>query len=167
VSRIFAAKVDYVCITGGEPLLYAKEVLALSQRLMAFNNIKISIETNGEIHIPTEFFWHSHRLTVTMDVKTPGSGNKGREGWKENIKRLRELDTVKFVIAKITDMSFVKECLGEIVFGTNNIFISPIFGKTALVKQAAAMFINDPAFRLCTFQTQLHKVIWGAKKRNV
>ncbi|MHA1302225.1 MAG: 7-carboxy-7-deazaguanine synthase QueE [Candidatus Heimdallarchaeaceae archaeon] len=168
VSRVIDSQASYVCITGGEPLLQAASTLILIKKLVAKKpSINIVLETNGEVIIPSALFTQGLQVQVVMDIKTPGSGNKNIRIYKENLPKLRDTGVVKFVVTSLDDMAFVREVLQLYRKFLPPVYISPVWGDKKLMQDVAALMVKDSAFRHCILQTQLHKVIWGSKRRRV
>lgn len=98
-SQSFAAIVEqvrlhaprYVCVTGGEPLAQ-RNCFELLTRLCD-DGYRVSLETSGAIDIADV----DPRVTIVMDLKTPGSGEHERNRL-ENLPLLKATDLVKFVI---------------------------------------------------------------------
>ena len=87
------APVRLVEFTGGEPLLQARELIPLMDRLLA-DNYQLMIETSGERPL-AEVPQAVHKI---VDVKCPGSGEAGRFRM-ENLNFLTKNDEAKFVIS--------------------------------------------------------------------
>jgi 7-carboxy-7-deazaguanine synthase len=68
VRRVNSAGVHLVEITGGEPLLQAKESILLSKELLD-KGYEVLVETNGSINIKEL----DKRVTIILDMKTPCS----------------------------------------------------------------------------------------------
>ncbi|MEM2722403.1 MAG: radical SAM protein, partial [Thermoplasmata archaeon] len=104
LAEIKKYKTNWVCITGGEPLLQ-EDIYKFIDRLLNMG-YKILLETNGSItleNLPCE-----DNLIVDMDIKTPSSGmSKFMD--LSNLEILGPKDTVKFVIANQEDYAFFKE----------------------------------------------------------
>ena len=60
---------DYVCITGGEPLLQKEKVRKLINKLNCF----CEVNTNGSFRV-----WEDNDLRWAIDFKMPSSGMYGR-----------------------------------------------------------------------------------------
>ena len=81
--------------TGGEPMLQAKELLPLMDRLLA-QNYTLMIETSGErplADVPKPV----HKI---VDVKCPGAGSAANSFRMENLEALTKNDEVKFVLTE-------------------------------------------------------------------
>jgi 7-carboxy-7-deazaguanine synthase len=137
---------DYVCITGGEPLLQADELEHLLIRLSR-QGAAIDIETNGTI----DFTRMQPYASVCMDIKCPSSGEQSDMGLLE---ALRPQDSVKFVVKDENDCLYAREIITSHKI-PGKIFFSPVFGSDY---GPIVRFIlnNDLPVR---FQIQLHKMI--------
>jgi len=93
---------DAVCITGGEPLLQADELLKLV-RVLKEDGCCITLETNGSIYDAAVFREVDH---VACDMKPPSSGEKSDE---TILPRLRACDYVKVVVADDGDFEYAKK----------------------------------------------------------
>src|SRR6266566_7807918 len=82
----------YVTVTGGEPLAQPASVELLRQ--LCDRGYEVSIETSGALDIAGV----DPRVSIVMDLKTPGSGEESRNRY-QNIALLERKDQVKFVIA--------------------------------------------------------------------
>jgi len=135
-----------ICITGGEPLLQADELLPLLQRL-AEEGYAVEIETNGTV----PFALAHPYATICMDLKCPSSGE---ESDLTLIPLIRPVDTVKFVVADQQDLAYVERVLREYPIA-GEVIISPVYG--ADYHTIAETLIGwDHDIRL---QLQLHKQI--------
>ena len=155
LSRITKFKgVKYVCITGGEPLIY-KEVLPLAQELL-YLGYKVSIETSG--CVPIEDVGYRRSYKYVMDIKCPSSGVSHKNIF-ENLLHLQSNDEVKFVIANKEDYEYMKMVLKK--YPTQaSILASPMFDKDqkALIGSELVNWIIEDRLN-CRLQIQLHKII--------
>src|SRR5579863_5314909 len=87
--RQFGAR--HVCVTGGEPLAQ-KNCLQLLRELCAAG-YRVSLETSGAMSLEGV----DERVVRVVDVKTPASGEEGRNRYGE-LDLLDGKDLVKFVI---------------------------------------------------------------------
>jgi len=97
-----------VCITGGEPLLQLEEVKELVKQLR-LKGYSILLETNGTIGDKKLF---SEVECVSMDIKTPSSGEKSD---LTLLSLLSTKDQVKLVIEDEKDYTYAKKILKKIV----------------------------------------------------
>ena len=104
VAQIEAlAPCKLVEFTGGEPMLQARELLPLMERLLA-RNYTLMIETSGERplgDVPKAV----HKI---VDVKCPGAGSAANSFRMENLEALTKNDEVKFVISDRADYEFAR-----------------------------------------------------------
>ena len=142
----------YVTVTGGEPLAQTA-CRALLKRL-ADRGYAVSLETGGAIDIAGI----DSRVSVVMDLKTPGSGEESRNRY-ENIALLKSTDQVKFVICDRADYEWSRAKLTEYDLTSRcEVLFSPAYGEL----DAAALADWILADRLpVRFQLQLHKILWG------
>lgn len=141
-------------ITGGEPLLQG-ETPSLVVHLLELG-FDVMLETNGSLPIDL-IDSRCHRI---VDFKCPDSGEAEGNDWG-NIKRLKELDEVKFVLSSRTDFDFACKTLQRITREnppfTNIALFSP---NTALLEpRLLAEWILQSGIRV-RLQMQLHKLLW-------
>ena len=135
-----------VCITGGEPLLQADEVVPLLQTLRE-RGYSIDIETNGTL----DFSRCQPYAGICMDVKCPSSGETSD---LELLDRIRPEDSVKFVVNDTRDCQYAEQVIREHPM-EGQIFFSPVSGADygEIVK---FLVDRDLPVRL---QVQLHKIL--------
>jgi 7-carboxy-7-deazaguanine synthase len=86
-------------ITGGEPLMQKETIQLLEQLCQMRNKIsKVFLETNGSISIENV----PKKTRIILDIKCPSSEMHEHNNY-ENIKFLKPIDMVKFVIADDND----------------------------------------------------------------
>src|ERR1700733_8799246 len=110
--------------TGGEPMLQARELLPLMERLLT-RNYTLMIETSGErplADVPTAV----HKI---VDVKCPGAGAAANTFRMENLAALTKNDEVKFVITNREDYDFASTFIHEHALDkiAGGILLSPAF----------------------------------------
>ena len=151
-----------VTLTGGEPLL-AKDMGQLIRLLLSDPFLRVEIETNGAVSLKP--FCEEPRPVFTMDYKLPSSGYEDKM-IMENLRLLRENDTVKFVVSDRDDLDRAAEIIKEYeLTGKCHIYFSPVFGTADL--QEIAEYITDNKMNDVRMQIQIHKVIWDPNKRGV
>ncbi len=142
----------HVTVTGGEPLAQ-KEVLPLLTALCDAGH-DISLETSGALDIAGV----DPRVSIVMDIKTPGSGEVARNRW-ENLGLLGEKDQIKLVIADRQDYEWAREQLHERrLADISEVLFSPVQGQLAPTDLADWILEDRLPVR---FQLQLHKILWG------
>ncbi|MES9968444.1 MAG: 7-carboxy-7-deazaguanine synthase QueE [Candidatus Thiodiazotropha sp.] len=151
-SQVADFHVQHVCVTGGEPLAQADCLPLLSALCDA--GYRVSLETSGALDIREV----DPRVTRVMDLKTPGSGEMGRNRML-NLDALRAHDQVKFVITDRADYEWSCEQLQafrimdrcEVLFSPSQDQMNPT--------QLADWMVEDRV--LARLQLQLHKQLWG------
>jgi 7-carboxy-7-deazaguanine synthase len=142
----------YVCVTGGEPL--AQPNCAALLRQLCDTGYEVSLETSGAIDIALL----DPRVTVVMDIKTPGSGESDRN-LLANITHLKPQDQVKFVICDRADYEWSKAfCAAHTLLTKCSLLFSPSQGQ--LEPRDLAEWILADRLQV-RFQVQLHKYLWG------
>lgn len=155
INKVLKFKgVKYVCITGGEPLIY-KEVIPLTWELLHMG-YKVSIETSG--CVPIEDLGYRRSFKYVMDIKCPSSGVSEKNIF-DNLLHLQTNDEVKFVIANREDYDYMKKVLSK--YPTQaSILVSPMFDENqkAVIGNELVEWIIEDRFN-CRVQIQLHKII--------
>src|SRR5216117_2839072 len=146
-------------ITGGEPLLQ-KNVLPLMS-ILCDGGYTVLLETSGA-HDISKVDPRVHRI---MDLKTPGSGEVGRNLWS-NIERLTLRDEVKFVMGSREDYEWSRDKVQryDLPSRCNAVLFSPIFGRID-PRQIVEWILADKLD--VRFQLQMHKFIWNPTQRGV
>lgn len=147
--------VDYVTVTGGEPLAQ-KDCLVLLSRLCD-EGYMVSLETSGALDVAAV----DPRVVKVVDIKTPGSGEVKRNLWK-NIDHLSSQDQVKFVLCDESDYAWAKmvmiehelPALCEVLFSPSSDQLSPGLLADWILRDQLPV----------RFQIQLHKYLWGDVK---
>ena len=147
---------DLVELTGGEPLLQP-DIYELATRLAEAGH-KVLIETGGHRDISKL----DPRVIRIMDLKCPASGECEKNLWS-NLRQLRPIDEVKFVIADRGDYEWTLKTTRE--HGLEDrvkLLISSAFGMIA-PEQVVQWMLEDKL--RARFQLQLHKYIWPPEAR--
>jgi 7-carboxy-7-deazaguanine synthase len=144
--------VPRVCVTGGEPLAQRACLQLLSRLCDAGHDV--SLETSGALDISAV----DERVTIVLDIKTPGSGEVSRNLW-QNVERLKAEDQVKFVICDRADYEWARGKLAEHDLpGRYAVLFSPSWGQLE-PRELADWILADRLDVRC--QLQLHKYLWG------
>lgn len=145
----------YVTVTGGEPLAQPNCLPLLSDLCDA--GYRVSLETSGALPIADV----DKRVVVILDLKTPASGEVGRNLW-DNLAHLKAGDEIKFVICDRADYEWVRLTLDQYRLndGRFELLLSPSQGQLAPAQLAQWIIEDNLPARL---QTQLHKQLWGDK----
>jgi 7-carboxy-7-deazaguanine synthase len=152
LDKVQSYGVKRVTVTGGEPLAQ-KECVALLSTLCDAG-YDVSLETSGAMDIAKV----DERVSVILDVKTPGSGEVEKNLWP-NLGLLKPKDEVKFVLCDGADYAWAKQILEEYDIATRCLVLfSPVHGQLE-PRQLAEWVLQD---RLpVRLQVQLHKILWG------
>ena len=155
INKVLKFKgVKYVCITGGEPLIY-QEVIPLTWELMHMG-YKVSIETSGCVPLEKPTYRRSYKYV--MDIKGPSSGVKHKNVY-ENLLKLQNNDEVKYVIKDREDYEFMKGVMKKYPTSAK-ILVSPMFdpdGKAYIGKELVEWVLEDHLD--VRVQIQLHKIL--------
>jgi 7-carboxy-7-deazaguanine synthase len=152
VAAVAAFDVEWVTVTGGEPLAQpgCHELL----RRLCDRGWRVSLETSGALDLSLV----DPRVARVMDLKAPGSGEAGRNRW-ENLALLRADDQVKVVIGDRQDYEWAKRVLARHELASRcELLFSPVHG--GLAPETLAQWILEDRLPV-RFQIQLHKYLWG------
>jgi len=152
MAEVASYRTPYVCVTGGEPLAQ-KRCLELLKRLLEAG-YRVSLETSGAMDISGV----DDRVSRVLDIKTPGSGEAGRNLWT-NLDLLTAHDQVKFVLCSREDYEWaLAEILARGLEKKLDILFSPAWGQVN-PKDLAEWVLHDQLN--VRVQLQLHKLLWG------
>lgn len=161
---------NLVEVTGGEPLLQ-KNVHPMMAALCDAG-CDVLVETSGACDIST----CDPRVIRIMDLKTPGSGEAGRNDFA-NIDRLTKRDEVKFVICSREDYEWSRTIIQKYELASR--VKAVLMGAAAPMKPGIeirgvqGLSVRDLANWIledhlpARMQTQLHKLIWDPDARGV
>ncbi|MBX8635355.1 MAG: radical SAM protein [Thermoplasmata archaeon] len=144
-----------VCITGGDPLMQSDETAELATRLLD-EGFRVVVETSGAYDVSC--LPSSERLTVSMDIKLPGSGMEDRN-MLSNLQRLGRHDQVKFIIADRKDYEYARRVMSENGIPCE-VIMTPVGGKE-MGWLAETVLRDGLEVRVLP---QLHKYIWGDER---
>jgi len=155
LNQITQYDCQYVCLTGGEPLLQ-REIYDLIKILLK-KKYYVVIETNGSINIINLLKFKP--LLISLDIKCPSS-NMHKKCQLKNINLLKKDDQLKFVIKNKQDYNYAKNIVIEYK-PFCDVFFQPVWGEKP--SKLAEWIITD---RLnVKLSLQLHKIIWGLNRR--
>jgi 7-carboxy-7-deazaguanine synthase len=168
----YAPERGLVEVTGGEPMLQEREVVALMQRLLD-EGYTVLLETSGER--PLEQV--PKGVVKIVDVKCPDSGEPGAFRM-ENLETLTSQDEVKFVLAGRTDYEFAREFVArhDLAQRVNAVLFSPAFRKEASRGRDTSHCLLDPRELAdwmladglpARLSLQIHKFIWDPALKGV
>lgn len=152
LSQVATFGTRHVCVTGGEPLAQPECLPLLTALCDA--GYAVSLETSGALDIaPVD-----PRVSIVMDVKTPGSGEHSKNRL-ENLAHLKPTDQVKYVLCGRADYDWALTQLAEHALADRcQVLFSPSFGELD-ERELADWILADRA--PVRFQLQLHKALWG------
>ncbi len=152
LEKVKSFGVQYVTVTGGEPLAQKECIELLASLCDAGYNV--SLETSGALDISLV----DARVVKVVDLKTPGSLEMPKNCY-ENIPHILPHDQIKFVICDRTDYDWAKSIMEQYQLHTLcEVLFSPSYQQQP-ANQLADWIIED---RLpVRFQIQLHKYLWG------
>lgn len=153
LEQVASYRPRHICVTGGEPLAQPNCLKLLEQLCDA--GYEVSLETSGALDVSGV----DGRVSKVVDLKTPGSGEVGRNLYA-NLDHLTRNDQVKFVICSREDYDWsvsklieyrLEQRAGEVLF-------SPSHGQVAPRELAEWIVADNLPVR---FQLQLHKILWN------
>ncbi len=142
----------FVTVTGGEPLAQrpCRELLAA----LCERGYQVSLETGGALDIAGI----DPRVSIVMDLKTPGSGEERRNLYA-NIAHLAGKDQVKFVICDRDDYDWSRAKVAEHRLDRRcEVLFSPSHGQLNPTDLAEWILRDRLPVRM---QIQLHKILWN------
>lgn len=145
IESVREYRTNWVCITGGEPLLQDLEPL------ISELEYKISLETNGTIYkdvIKKADF-------VSADIKTPSSGMQMDPAILQKILDSIEKGELKAVITDKKDYLFVKNVLKEIKTDSP-LVLQPNYYELSY-SELFSLYREDPIDHEVRIMMQLHK----------
>lgn len=152
LERVAGYGAHFVTVTGGEPLAQ-KQCLALLKKLCDAG-YDVSLETGGSLDTSDV----DPRVSVILDIKTPGSGEVQKNLWA-NLQHLKPADEVKFVLCGRADYDWAKQVLAERgIAGKCTVLFSPVYGSLNPTDLADWVLQDKLPVRM---QVQLHKILWG------
>ena len=154
LAKVAEFSTPYVTVTGGEPLAQKDSLVLLRQLCDA--GYSVSLETGGAIDIsPVD-----ERVSVILDVKTPGSGEEKNNLWG-NLSHIKATDEVKFVLCDYADYQWAKQILAKYkLIEKCPVLFSPVYSQVNPTQLAEWVLADKLAVRM---QLQLHKILWGEK----
>ena len=155
LAEVAKHRPHYVTVTGGEPLAQ-KPCRDLLKRLCDAG-YQVSLETSGALDVAGI----DPRVSVVMDLKTPGSGEEAKNRY-DNVEHLQAKDQIKFVICDRADYEWSRAKLAEHRLAERcEVLFSPVWGQVE-PRQLAEWILAD---RLpVRMQMPLHKLLWGEER---
>lgn len=158
ISKIQSFSTQYVCITGGEPLLQ-EGVQQLMIKLCDLGKL-VSLETSGSRDISKV----DSRVKIILDVKTPESGAEN-SFLESNLNYISTTTEIKFVICSEKDFLWAESfCHQNNLFKKSIVLYSPSYEKVLPRWLAEQILHHNSTARL---HLQQHKYIWSSTTRGV
>lgn len=153
VAEVAGYDTPHVTVTGGEPLAQPDCHVLLTK--LADAGFDVGLETSGALDVAGV----DQRIRRIIDLKTPGSGEVGRNLWS-NLADLRSSDQIKFVLCSREDYDWARMKADEYDLYTRagEVLYSPSFSELEPAKLAAWILEDRLPAR---FQLQLHKILWN------
>ncbi len=159
--------------TGGEPMLQAKELLPLMERLLA-QGYTLMMETSGERPLDAV----PKAVHKIVDVKCPGAGAAANSFRMENLGALTKADEVKFVLTNRADYEFACKFIAEHKLNelAGGVLLSPAFSKNPSPLRTTENATLDPRVLVewmmadgvdARLSLQIHKFVWEPRMKGV
>jgi len=155
LQKVSSRKVRYVTVTGGEPLAQP-DCLGLLKALCD-TGYQVSLETSGAM----DTIGVDERVSVVLDLKTPGSGESSRNLYG-NVSQLKPIDQVKFVICNREDYEWARFKVEEYALRDKVAELLFSASHAELESSQLAQWILEDELDV-RLQIQLHKYLWGDK----
>lgn len=152
LKEVAAYAPHYVTVTGGEPLAQknCRPLLAA----LCDAGYEISLETSGALEIGEV----DPRVMRVLDIKTPASGEAGKNCW-ENLPLLTRHDEIKFVLCDENDYRWAKQILRQHHLDEKcAVLFSPAHGTLDATCLAEWILRDRLPVRMLL---QLHKLLWN------
>jgi 7-carboxy-7-deazaguanine synthase len=154
ITQVASYKTRYVTVTGGEPL--AQKDCHVLLKTLCDQGYSVSLETGGAMDISKV----DPRVSVILDIKTPGSGELEKNLWS-NLEYIKTKDEIKFVLCDRVDYDWAKDLLKDKQLAQKcTILFSPVYQQVNPTELAEWVLADQLPVRL---QIQLHKVLWGER----
>ncbi len=167
MSQVRGLDRPYLCITGGEPLLQDDVITLCSAAIEEGYNV--DIETNGSIRIE-ELIGRCPDVFISMDVKTPSSGQEGsfHEG---NLGLLRAEDQLKFIVSDPADIDFALKFIRD-HSPPCDLIITPCNNEDSeVLAEHLSRELEKGTYRTSLnrlrLMLQMHRTIWGPDRKMV
>jgi 7-carboxy-7-deazaguanine synthase len=149
---------EMICLTGGEPLVQ-KRTLDLVNALLEIG-CSVDIETNGTVDLSL-YSALGERVFLSVDVKTPSSGEQG-SFLQKNFEYLRRQDQLKFIIGSQEDLRFSVDLVRTAAPECELIFtpVSNRGGDMVAEELKRSIKMGELPQRRTRLMVQTHKVIW-------
>jgi len=157
ISEISKYNLEWVCITGGEPLIQKNTRLFVKELIK--NNYNILFETNGTL--PIADISNFENIYFDIDFKLTSSGEFDKFLYS-NLFYLGKKDYIKFTIGDKEDFDITIKKIAELKKINKDVLyiLQPVYNTTYL-KDNFLNYNFDDKVRL---MIQTHKILWGDKR---
>lgn len=154
LEKVDEHNTQFVCLTGGEPLLQRDSTKLMNKLLERLYHV--TLETNGSISL--EDVPCAENMLISMDLKCPSSGMHEKMMFS-NIELLSPADQLKFIVADKEDLKYADEIIKKYEIKSSIVF-TPVGG---LDLEPVARFVLGRKINARVLP-QLHKLIWSERK---
>lgn len=152
LTRVADFGASLVVVTGGEPLAQ-KGVYPLMVALCDAG-YEVFLETSGALDVRDV----DSRVVKVLDLKSPGSGEAGRNLWT-NLDCISPQDQIKLVVCNREDYEWARQMIAEYQLAALcEVLLSPCHGQLSPIDLANWILADRLPVRM---QIQLHKLLWG------
>ncbi|MEO1959207.1 MAG: 7-carboxy-7-deazaguanine synthase QueE [Nautiliaceae bacterium] len=150
----------HLVITGGEPMLYFKELYPLIER---FDNL-ITIETNATIDVDFEKYPKYKDVVFAMSVKLSNSGEDYKKRVKKEIIKSYALNAKKSFFKFVVDRD-LKEEIDDVVGNLKNeIYCMPLGASKEELERNAPLVLEFCLENGYCYSDRIHIRLFGKKK---
>ena len=158
LDRVKSYGCNLVEVTGGEPLVQSESIDLMSK--LCDLSYEVMLETGGSLPIESV----DKRVKIILDFKCPTSKMVKKNDYS-NVKHIKPIDEVKFVIGSREDYDWSRHLLEEYKLDSKcDVLFSTVFGE--LENRELVEWILEDNLKV-RFQTQMHKHIWEPDKKGV
>ncbi len=152
LARTAAFTARHVCVTGGEPL--AQKACHDLLTALCDAGLDVCLETSGALDISGV----DGRVARIVDLKTPGSGEAGRNLWS-NLEHLTPRDELKLVLTDRADYEWARDVMTRHGLAARcPVLFSPVWDRLPPAQLAEWILADGLPVRM---QVQLHKILWA------
>jgi len=169
VMEIKEASTKLVVVTGGEPLLYKRQLRTLMQ---FFIGMEFEIETNGTLE-PIDIsrfkdYYLENSIRYNVSPKLGSSNNLRRYRIKPRILRkfVIETDSIfKFVVQTDEDWEEMKKLIKKINIPQNRVWVMPEGITNKELRNHGRYFINKIISEGYSYSPRLQIFLWGKRRK--
>lgn len=157
--------VDMVVVTGGEPLLQQRGIIALAERL---DGVRLEIETNGTIAPATRLIELAAQFNVSPKLANSGVG-LSRRRLPAVLQTFASIASAgkavfKFVVSDLQDFDEITEVVGKLELDPSRVWIMPAGTDAPTLTSRQAELVDEVVRRGWNLTTRLHILLWGDRR---